>query len=633
LQAPGRQGNLYTQTDPLALIGFESIKLKGLSRKNGISLTCGILSVLIICISVTLPKDANSLIRFDFERKTLYIPGLLVKDHSLIFHNGKFHIYFIKGNEKSFGHAVSTDLRHWQVEDDVLFAGPGDYDAARIWAPQVIHYSPNPSYFFMYYTGVNTSIAQRTALAISYELISWSKASSIFTPLQPDTSWTEWNDTSWSNFRDPYIFTDQDTLYMLNTVKTKDGYGAISLHWSTDYLNWHDAGPLFIHDNWHVLESTCMIKYDNKYRLFFTEEEVGGVSYMYSDNLKTGWDITKRMIIDAGHAAEITPLDCGKFLISRHTSSIAPSGELISTIKIDTLTWSQDIPTVITDDSFSDNWAVLWGDAFNNQPVFGNNPSFRMDTTTVGFEGNWWIGTFEGYGGPLSGTRPGDTIGDGAKGAIRSKEFTVTGWSMKLLVGGGYYPDSCYVALVDARTGKIIYRETGKNCDRMDERIWDLKPVRGKRVYIEIVDNCSSPFGHINVDRIVESNEMCDDVPGDYSGILIPDKGMKKIVSSEKVKSANPPQPALITCYPNPFNPLTTIKLKAQPNTHVELDIFNIAGKKVKVFNLTTDTSGNGSVTWDGKDDNGKPMPSGIYFITLLKKGKIIAKSKVAIVR
>jgi len=339
-----------------------------------------LLLTLVLFLSIPGPR-AEALVRFDFERKALYIPGVQVKDHSVVIDDGLYHVFFIKGNEKSFGHAVSPDLEHWEVLEDVLLAGPDSFDENFIWAPFVITYPPKPLYRLMYYTGVNQYIAQRTALAISTNINSWTKASeALFIPFHGDTTWMQWSETSWSNFRDPCIYVEGDTCYMVNTVKTKDGVGAISLHTSTDYFNWKDNGPLYVHDNWHVLESPYLIKYDGKYRLFFTEEEVGGVSYMFSDSLRSGWDITKRMIIDSGHAAEITMLPGGNFLLSRHTSYIAPSGETVSAIVFDTLRWSGDIPQVDRNDSFNDNWEILWGDAFTHQPVFGDNPSFRGDS-------------------------------------------------------------------------------------------------------------------------------------------------------------------------------------------------------------------------------------------------------------
>ena len=261
---------------------------------------------------------------------------------------------------------------------------------------------------------------------------------------------------------------------------------------------------MYVHDNWHLLESTCVLKRDGKYHLFFTEEGVGGTSHMFSDSLTSGWDVTYRSIIDFGHAAEITRTPDGVEIISRHTSYLDYTGDNVYSIRFDTLAWSGDHAIVDLEPPLGD-WTIISGDAFDHQPVFGDAFAFRGDDTTrVGFDGNWWIGTAERFDGPIFGYRPGSRQGDGPRGAIRSAVFTVTGRSIRLLVGGGNYPDSCYVAMIEAGTGKTVYRETGRGVETMDARFWNLEPYMGRDFYIEIVDDCSSPMGHINVDSIRE---------------------------------------------------------------------------------------------------------------------------------
>jgi hypothetical protein len=69
--------------------------------------------------------------------------------------------------------------------------------------------------------------------------------------------------------------------------------------------------------------------------------------------------------------------------------------------------------------------------------------------------------------------------------------------------------------------------------------------------------------------------------------------------------------------YPNPFNPSTTIEYSISNSNHIKLDIHNVLGKKVKTLVNEKKTPGNHKVKWDGKDDKGKIVPSGIYFYTL----------------
>ena len=66
--------------------------------------------------------------------------------------------------------------------------------------------------------------------------------------------------------------------------------------------------------------------------------------------------------------------------------------------------------------------------------------------------------------------------------------------------------------------------------------------------------------------------------------------------------------------YPNPFNPSTTIKYFIKENSKVSLNIYNIKGQKVKQLINDQLASGEHSVVWNGTDDNGKSVSSGIYF-------------------
>jgi hypothetical protein len=75
------------------------------------------------------------------------------------------------------------------------------------------------------------------------------------------------------------------------------------------------------------------------------------------------------------------------------------------------------------------------------------------------------------------------------------------------------------------------------------------------------------------------------------------------------------PEVLLHQNYPNPFNPTTTISFSvAQTLSFVILDIYNIKGQLVKILIDEKLPAGNHQVTWNGKDDNGKHVASGIYF-------------------
>ncbi len=80
--------------------------------------------------------------------------------------------------------------------------------------------------------------------------------------------------------------------------------------------------------------------------------------------------------------------------------------------------------------------------------------------------------------------------------------------------------------------------------------------------------------------------------------------------------------PSNLSNYPNPFNPTTTISFSVTQNSDfVTLDIYNIKGQKVK--NLPVILSGDeGTAIWNGDDESGKPVGSGVYLYKLKIDGK-----------
>lgn len=71
-------------------------------------------------------------------------------------------------------------------------------------------------------------------------------------------------------------------------------------------------------------------------------------------------------------------------------------------------------------------------------------------------------------------------------------------------------------------------------------------------------------------------------------------------------------------CYPNPFNPSTTISFELQSAAEVALEIFDVKGRAVRTL-VAGDLLGQGPhrVTWDGKDSSGHIAAAGVYFYRL----------------
>jgi Peptidase family C25/Propeptide_C25/FlgD Ig-like domain/Carboxypeptidase regulatory-like domain len=75
-----------------------------------------------------------------------------------------------------------------------------------------------------------------------------------------------------------------------------------------------------------------------------------------------------------------------------------------------------------------------------------------------------------------------------------------------------------------------------------------------------------------------------------------------------------PKETALLGNYPNPFNPSTTIKFALKENSQVNLEIYNVKGQKVKTLVNNKMDAGIHQVVWNGMDNKGKHVSSGIYF-------------------
>ena len=129
------------------------------------------------------------------------------------------------------------------------------------------------------------------------------------------------------------------------------------------------------------------------------------------------------------------------------------------------------------------------GDAFGPGPAQGTLPH-QMPVT--GFLGHGLVNSFHG--------------GDRSTGTLTSPPFTIArSYICFLIGGGGFEGKTCMNLLVD---GKVVRTATGPNTEpggseALEPRSWDVRDLAGKAGVIEIVDQATGGWGHINVDQIV----------------------------------------------------------------------------------------------------------------------------------
>jgi serine protease len=84
--------------------------------------------------------------------------------------------------------------------------------------------------------------------------------------------------------------------------------------------------------------------------------------------------------------------------------------------------------------------------------------------------------------------------------------------------------------------------------------------------------------------------------------------------------------------YPNPFNPSTIISWQLAVGQEVELKIFNLLGQEVRTLINKKQEAGYHSIVWDGQDDAGHPLASGIYLYKL-EAGEYVSTRKMVLLK
>ena len=129
----------------------------------------------------------------------------------------------------------------------------------------------------------------------------------------------------------------------------------------------------------------------------------------------------------------------------------------------------------------------------------------------------------------------------------------------------------------------------------------------------------SAPSGLVGI-GFTRSNSNWDNfcVGAGPASITIPE-----IVNETPLEKTSPlPESfALDQNYPNPFNPTTTIRYTLSEASDVELVIINVLGARVRTLVSSSQAAGEYSVVWDGRDQSGSQVSSGIYLYKMVAGG------------
>jgi hypothetical protein len=88
----------------------------------------------------------------------------------------------------------------------------------------------------------------------------------------------------------------------------------------------------------------------------------------------------------------------------------------------------------------------------------------------------------------------------------------------------------------------------------------------------------------------------------------------------------------LFPAVPNPFNPSTTIRFELDRTGFTGLAIFDVAGRRVRTLVSESRSEGRHEAAWDGTDDRGQRVASGVYLVRLQGRG-FIETRRVALIK
>mgnify|MGYP003388953310 FL=1 len=100
-------------------------------------------------------------------------------------------------------------------------------------------------------------------------------------------------------------------------------------------------------------------------------------------------------------------------------------------------------------------------------------------------------------------------------------------------------------------------------------------------------------------------------------------EGRGKLMALAREVLALPDQPSISTSYPNPFNSATTIEYFTNRDGPAVLEIYSLGGQRLRTLVNGLHPAGRHQAYWNGEDDQGRPVSSGMYLIRLQSENQV----------
>jgi sucrose-6-phosphate hydrolase SacC (GH32 family) len=379
--------------------------------------------------------------------------------NGLVYYKGEYHLFYQynpygdKWGHMSWGHAVSPDMVHWKhlplalpEEDGVMiFSGSAVID----WKNSSGFGKDGQPPMVAIYTGY------RTNDNVQFECIAFSN--------DKGRTWTKYSanpviNLNSKDFRDPKVQWHEPTKKWIMTVSLSAEH-KVCFYGSTNLKEWtllSKFGPAGATGGvWECPD------------LF--ELPVQGTNekrWVLAVNINPG-----SIAGGSGGQYFIGEFDGTRFvadkdMLGKSASEFVPEGKLIADFEGETY----------------GDWKTT-GDAFGPGPAKGKFPN---QNPVDGYKGERLVNSFY--------------QGDQTTGTLTLPEFEVTKPFLNFLIGGGSQKETRMDLWVD---GKVVRTASGDDGERLSWRAWDVRELVGRKAKIEIVDNATSGWGHINIDQIM----------------------------------------------------------------------------------------------------------------------------------
>ena len=100
-------------------------------------------------------------------------------------------------------------------------------------------------------------------------------------------------------------------------------------------------------------------------------------------------------------------------------------------------------------------------------------------------------------------------------------------------------------------------------------------------------------------------------------------------VVSTTLENTMPLEFEVYPAYPNPFNPVTTIRYYLPNEGFVNITVYDMVGREMKVLQRGIQAPGYGKVQWNATNDKGQPVSAGVYLYQINIGGKMDTRKMV----